>query len=63
MIASKSPIAIVGIKYTINTPKNREVDKGLVDVRRTNMSQIMTNDVMDAVTASFQKKSAIYQKL
>jgi len=62
-IASKSPIAVVGIKHTINTPKNRIVDQGLREVARTNMSQIMTNDVMDAVTASFQKKNASYQKL
>lgn len=63
LIASKSPIAIAGIKYTINTPRNRIVDQGLEAVRRTNLSQLFTQDLTDAVTANLTKTSATFQKL
>lgn len=63
MIATKSPVAIVGVKYTLNTPRNRAVDQGLVEVRRTNMSQLFTQDLTDAVTATLTKTSAKFQKL
>lgn len=63
IIASKSPIAILGVKHTINRHRNALIDQGLTDVVRTNMSQIQTRDVFDAITASFQKKAANYQKL
>ena len=53
----------MGIKHTINSPKNKQVDQGLVEVKRTNMSQIFTADVMAAVTASFSKQAPSYQKL
>lgn len=63
VIATKSPIAIVGIKHTINRPRNRIVDEGLIDIRRTNMSQLFTSDMADAVTASMTKTSVKFQKL
>ena len=63
LICTKSPVAIVGIKHTLNGPKNKAISQGLVDIGRTNMSQIFTVDVQNAITASFAKTSATYQKL
>lgn len=63
LIATKSPIAIVGIKQAINAPKNKIVEQGLHDIIRTNMSQLFANDVADAVTATLSKSAARFQKL
>ena len=62
-IASKSPVAITGIKNCLNGPRNILVQKGLDEVIRTNMSQLFANDLVDAVTASLTKSSARFQKL
>lgn len=63
LIASKSPVAIVNVKHHINTPIRYEVERGLLDIRRTNMSQLFTDDMALAATANLQKKSVTFQKL
>jgi enoyl-CoA hydratase/carnithine racemase len=63
LIASKSPIAIAGVKHTLNNTRNRLIEKGLEDIRRTNMSQLFTNDLTDAVAANMSKQTAKFQKL
>ena len=63
LISSKSPIAIIGIKHTINRPRNRVVEEGLIDVRRSNMSQLFTDDLAMAVQATLTKTVSKFQKL
>ena len=63
LISSKSAIAIVGIKHTINRPRNRVVEEGLIDVRRSNMSQLFTDDLANAIQATLTKTVSKFQKL
>lgn len=62
-IATKSPIAIVGIKRSLNKVRNDIVEKGLEDIRKYNLSQLFCNDVAEAGMASMAKKSVTFQKL
>jgi enoyl-CoA hydratase/carnithine racemase len=62
-IASKSPVAIVGIKKTIDQYKREAIRQGLEYVKNLNMSLIFTNDSRDALMASLAKQKAIFPKL
>ena len=63
IIASKSPVAIAGIKHTINRSRNQVIDDGLISVRKLTASQLFTDDVANAIQATLTKSLAKYQKL
>ena len=54
-IADKSPVAIIGIKKTLNYRRSRTIQEGLDFVNRINMSQFQTTDVTSSLT-HFGKK-------
>ena len=62
-IASKSPVAILGIKKTIDQHKKESVRKGLEYVRNLNMSLLFTEDTVNSLMASMAKKKAVFPKL
>lgn len=63
MIASKSPIAIVGTKRALLYARDHTVREGLEMVATWNMAMLQTNDVMEAAGASMQKRNATFSKL
>jgi enoyl-CoA hydratase/carnithine racemase len=62
-ISGKSPIAIYNLKKVMNAFKLPKMKKGLEYVALTNMSQLFTNDVGEAMTASLSKQKAKFSKL
>ena len=62
-ISEKSPIAIYNLKKVMNAFKVPKMEKGLEYVALTNMSQLFTNDVAEAMTASLTKQKAKFSKL
>jgi len=64
LIASKSPVAVVGTKVNLNYSRDHSVRDGLKFVNGWNMSMLQTKDLPVAAQASFQKGSTPkYSKL
>jgi len=62
-IASKSPVAIVGIKRTVDLFKRDKIRQGLDYVKVWNMSQIFSEDVPNAALSLIGKNKPIFPKL
>lgn len=63
VIAEKSPVAIVGIKKSLNYSRDHTVEQGLDFIRLWNSFAVQTEDLMNAVMASMQKTTPIFSKL
>lgn len=63
MIASKSPVTMVGTKKTLNYVRNQQIEKGLEFVKYWNMSQIFTGDIVTSFNAFMNKSKPQYPKL
>ncbi|KAI9331152.1 ClpP/crotonase-like domain-containing protein [Obelidium mucronatum] len=63
LIASKSPVAVVGTKNVLKYSRDHSVEEGLRYVGLWNASMIQTEDTTIAATASMSKSKAVYSKL
>jgi enoyl-CoA hydratase len=62
-IASKSPVAIAGIKQVLNAGRSQSIDEGLEYVATWNAAMLMGQDLQEAVDAQMQKRHAVYKDL
>lgn len=62
-IASKSPVAVIGIKRTVDLFKRDQIRKGLDSVKVWNMSQIFSEDVPNAALSLMGKTKPVFPKL
>jgi enoyl-CoA hydratase len=62
-IASKSPVAIAGIKQVLNTGRSQSIDEGLEYVATWNAAMLMGQDLQEAIGAQTQKRLAVYEDL
>ncbi len=62
-IATKSPLAIAGIKHVMNYGRDHSTADALEYVATWNMSQLQTADVMTAAGAFIAKQTPIFSKL
>jgi len=62
-IASKSPLAITGIKQVLNAGRDMTIDQGLDYVAVWNAAMLQGDDVKRAVAAQMQKAQAAYDDL
>merc|ERR1711972_601859 len=63
MIASHSPIAVVGTKKNLNFARDHSVQDSLDYVLTWNSAMIQSEDVAKAAGAAMQKKKATFSKL
>jgi delta(3,5)-delta(2,4)-dienoyl-CoA isomerase len=63
LIASHSPIAVLGTKKNLNFSRDHSVGDSLDYVVTWNASMIQTEDMAKAMSASMQKKKATFSKL
>jgi len=63
VIASKSPVAIAGIKEALIYSRDHSVEDSLKQIRNWNMSQIQTQDLPEAIQSIFSKKVPNFSKL
>jgi delta(3,5)-delta(2,4)-dienoyl-CoA isomerase len=62
-IAQKSPIAVMGTKHNLLYSRDHSVEAGLGYVATWNMAMLQSSDFLVAVTASLQKRPAVFAKL
>lgn len=62
-IATKSPVAVMGTKKTINAMKMTQVMRGLQQVREWNMSQLFSDDLKMAAMAFMTKTVPEFPRL
>ncbi|MBS3962247.1 MAG: crotonase/enoyl-CoA hydratase family protein [Sandarakinorhabdus sp.] len=62
-IASKSPLAITGIKQVLNAGRDMTIDQGLEYVAVWNAAMLQGDDMKRAVLAQMQKAQAAYDDL
>jgi delta(3,5)-delta(2,4)-dienoyl-CoA isomerase len=63
LIASKSPVAVVGTKEIINYSRERTIADGLNYTAVWNAAMLQTQDVKDAMMSGLQKKKPTFSKL
>ncbi|KAH8700074.1 ClpP/crotonase-like domain-containing protein [Phaeosphaeriaceae sp. PMI808] len=63
MIASKSPVAVLGTKEIINYSRDRPIADGLSYTAIWNAAMVQTQDVKDAMLSGLQRKTATFSKL
>ena len=63
VIASKSPVGIVGTKANLNYSRDHSVADGLAYVATWNAAMLQTNDIAVAVQAQFAKQTPTFAKL
>ncbi|GAB7350105.1 hypothetical protein MBLNU459_g0771t1 [Dothideomycetes sp. NU459] len=63
LIASKSPVAVVGTKEVINYSRDHSVAEGLNYVAVWNAAYVQTKDIKDAMAARLQRKKVKFSKL
>jgi len=63
VIASKSPVAVVGIKEALMYARDHTVEDSLRQIRYWNMSQVQTQDIPEAIQSFFSKKVPNFSKL
>lgn len=63
LIASKSPVAVVGTKELINYSRDKPIMEGLNYTAVWNMAMLQTQDVKDAMLSGLQKRTAKFSKL
>lgn len=62
-IASKSPIAITGIKQSLNYSRDHTVQEGLEHIALINSGLLQSKDVTTAMMAGLKKQKAEFPKL
>mmetsp|Transcript_67440 Transcript_67440/g.152528 ORF Transcript_67440/g.152528 Transcript_67440/m.152528 type:complete len:297 (+) Transcript_67440:75-965(+) len=62
-IASKSPVAVIGTKASLNFSRDHTVQEGLDHVRLWNSLHLQSEDVGAAVRATLTKKKAAFSRL
>ncbi|CAN1137212.1 Delta(3,5)-Delta(2,4)-dienoyl-CoA isomerase, peroxisomal [Linum perenne] len=62
-IAGKSPLAVVGTKAVLLKSRDMSVDQGLDYVATWNSAMLMSDDLMEAVSAQIQKRKPVFAKL
>lgn len=60
-IASKSPLAVTGIKETLLYARDHTVQEGLSQVANWNAAMLLSNDLEEAVMASLQNRPPQFQ--
>ncbi|KAL1310601.1 hypothetical protein AAFC00_000876 [Neodothiora populina] len=63
LIASKSPVAVLGTKEVLNYSRDHSVEDGLNYVAVWNAAYLQTRDVNDALLAGLKKKKPTFAKL
>ena len=63
LIASKSPVAVVGTKQALLYARDHSVADSLNMIATWNMAMLQTNDVMEAAAATLQKREGTFAKL
>jgi enoyl-CoA hydratase len=63
MIATKSPLAITGIKHVLNHGRDHSIDDGLEYVALWNAGMLQGEDVPNAVRAQMAKQEAVFADL
>ncbi|KAI4731086.1 ClpP/crotonase [Aureobasidium sp. EXF-10728] len=63
LIASKSPVAVMGTKEVLNFSRDHSVQDGLRYVSVWNAAYCNTSDVTDSLTAGIKKTKPVYAKL
>ncbi|XP_033735839.1 delta(3,5)-Delta(2,4)-dienoyl-CoA isomerase, mitochondrial-like [Pecten maximus] len=63
LIASKSPVAVQGSKVSLVYSRDHSVREGLEHVAVWNQGMIQSEDIMKAVVAGMEKKTAKFSKL
>mmetsp|Transcript_96598 Transcript_96598/g.171761 ORF Transcript_96598/g.171761 Transcript_96598/m.171761 type:complete len:284 (+) Transcript_96598:48-899(+) len=62
-IASKSPVAVLGTKVSLNFSRDHSVQEGLDHIRQWNSVHLMSDDVKTAATAMMSKSKPTFSKL
>jgi enoyl-CoA hydratase/carnithine racemase len=62
-ISKKSPIALIGIKQTLNYSRDHTVQEGLDYVANLNSVMLHSEDLQTSIQAQIEKKVPIYSKL
>ncbi|KAI9142022.1 delta-delta-dienoyl-CoA isomerase [Paraphysoderma sedebokerense] len=63
LIASKSPVAVLGTKHNLNYSRDHTVSDGLEMMASWNQGMLLSSDVMTAAVSSMQKTTAKFPKL
>lgn len=63
LIASKSPVAVVGTKEIINYSRDHTIADGLNYTAAWNAAMLQTQDMKDAMLSGMQKKKVTFSKL
>ncbi len=63
LIASKSPIAVVGTKHVLNYSRDHSVTEGLSYTATWNSAMLQTTDIPASFQAITQKQKPIYSNL
>ncbi|KAF2830377.1 ClpP/crotonase [Ophiobolus disseminans] len=63
LIASKSPVAVMGTKEIINYSRDRSIADGLNYTAAWNAAMLQTQDMKDAMLSGLQKRQATFSKL
>jgi enoyl-CoA hydratase/carnithine racemase len=63
IMASKSPVAMLGTKKTLNYLRSKQVEEGLDFIKYWNMSQFYTDDIVIGFHAYFNKKTPTFPRL
>lgn len=63
LIASKSPVAVLGTKELINYSRDRPIMDGLNYTAVWNMAMLQTQDMKDAMLSGIQKRTPKFSKL
>lgn len=62
-IASKSPVAVVGTKVSLNYSRDHSVQEGLEHIKQWNSVHLLSEDVMKAAQAIMMKSKPEFSKL
>ena len=63
LIASKSPVAVLGTKHLLNHARDHSVREGLEYTQLWNSVMLNTSDVVESATAIFSKATPKFAKL
>jgi enoyl-CoA hydratase len=62
-IASKSPMAITGIKHVLNMGRHQSIEEGLEYVATWNAGMMMGQDLSESISALTEKRAAQFKSL
>lgn len=63
LIASRSPVAVLGTKHLLNHARDHSVREGLEYTQLWNSVMLNTSDVVESATAIFSKATPKFSKL